>query len=146
MLTYLLEDLKRYSDTLEEKMHKYFLQVTKDVPDSYFKNKTVTLRNAKVSTINCYSYLNHEQITKLEQYVEDYLEEQENLNKLRWYLTRIFNLADCLKTAKECIPEHLHKYLTVIDFNGDKDVISLRDQALYDALEEAPLKNTILGL
>lgn len=146
MLTYLLEDLKSYSNVLEEKMYKYFLLVAKDVPGSYFKSKTITLKNSKVATVNCYSYLNHEQITTLEQYITEYTEELTSVDKLRWYLTRIFNLADCVNTAKVCIPDHLHKYLTVIDFNGDKDVSYLLDQELYAVLEEAPLKNTILGL
>lgn len=146
MITYLLEDLKRHSAALEEKLHKYFLTVTKDVPESYFKKSTVLLKNAKIAKNNSYDYLSHEQIITLEQYAQDYLEELENQNKLRWYLTRIFNMANNIHTAKECIPEHLHKHLTYIDFNGENDVASLKDQELYDALEEAPLKNTILGL
>jgi hypothetical protein len=76
--------------------------------------------------------------------IDNFIKEREDYEQLISYITKVLNEADGLATVKECIPEHLHKHLTLAFYFGDKLANDLKVDKYYEMLEEAPLKNVIL--
>jgi hypothetical protein len=143
---YILENVLKNSEELNKKVQNCFITLTKNKNDVYYFYKNKKFFTSLLRKVNLNSIVPSKDIDQLNTYIDDLLIEEENVNLLTWYVRRVLNLADSLSTAKVCIPEYLHKHLSDLTFNGEKDATFLYVKECYDSLEEAPLKNILLGI
>jgi len=120
-----------------------FFKLTNDQPEYFYIYKDVKLTSAS-NVIKELFTAPKEVLDDLNNSIYTYIIERDDYDQLKWYLKRLLNEADGLITVKECIPQHLHKHLTVAFYYGEKTSEELKIDKYYEMLEEAPLKNVIL--
>lgn len=147
LLNKIVEPLETAQDTLLSNIINRYESLTANNPNTYYRYKYLILPHSKaIKEGNSPLILSKEEMASLNAEIEFYIQEQTQVNQLICYLRRIFNNADSITTVKQCIPEYLHYLINIEIFTGPETVDSLKIVELYELLEEAPLKNTLLGV
>ena len=131
---------------LRDTAFKYFLKLSSNNLNFYYSYKGIDFKLVNTAYINLVTLLNEKELLSLEEQVEYLHKNLEELNVLKWYITRILNNADSLDTATKCIPSYVHKHIEFTYFLGKSTVDALYVEEYYSLLEEAPLHNVILGI
>jgi hypothetical protein len=141
-LNHLIKESSDNQDLLWNNLNKKF-EVIADIDEYYYAYKKIILPYMR--TFQRKEFVaDNETLCELNLAIDNFIKEREDYLQLTSYITKVLNEADGLATVKECIPEHLHKHLTLAFYFGDKLANDLKVDKYYEMLEEAPLKNVIL--
>jgi len=125
---------------------EYFIKINGNNNKVFYKYKDMQFKMHDTAHIPLQTLVTTEELSKLEEYMEMYYEVDKQRDRLKWYITRVLNKAFGYATAIQCIPKHLHKYISLIYFPGESNVDELYIEEYYKLLEEAPLNNVLLGI
>jgi hypothetical protein len=143
----LLEENSKNRNTLKERMETVFTEITKGIDNIYYQYNGVILPNSNAVTYkNKPLVLNEKDATYLNAAIDEYLNSVIDVDSVSWYIKSLLNLADSTETIKSCIPPHLHKHIPDMECLGTHSSDKLMSKHHYDLLEEASLKNTLLGI
>jgi hypothetical protein len=143
----LLEENSKNRNTLKERMETVFTEITKGIDNIYYQYNGVILPNSNAVTYkNKPLVLNEKDAVYLNATIDEYLNSAIDVDSVSWYIKSLLNLADSTETIKNCIPPHLHKHIPDMECLGTHSSDKLMSKHHYDLLEEASLKNTLLGI
>lgn len=74
-----------------------------------------------------------------------YVQSLDDVEKVKWYIKKIFMQAKNFEAAKVCVPKQHWKHLQNVEFNGD-GTVGILDNYCYDLLDQAQMNNVILGV
>jgi len=145
--TALLEENLKNKNTLKERMEIVFTEITKGIDNIYYQYNGVILPNSNAVTYkNKPLVLCEKDAIYLNATIDEYLNSANDVDSVSWYIKSLLNLAYSAEAIKNCIPPHLHKHIPDMEYFGTYSSDKLMSKHHYDLLEEASLKNTLLGI
>jgi hypothetical protein len=143
----LIQENLKNKDKLKDRMEIVFKEITKNIDNIYYQYNSVILPNSNSVTYkNKPLVLNEKDAVYLNAAIDEYRNSAIDVDSVSWYIKSLLNLADSTETIKSCIPPHLHKHIPDMECLGTHSSDKLMSKHHYDLLEEASLKNTLLGI
>ncbi len=132
----------------ETRLKYYYKQLTQYINPIIVKSKFITILSTGSTDRAKNTLLRNIKDSKeiVAVLADNYIDTNFNHAKVYNYYCKLLNELKSINEFKEAIPEYYHQYISYIELKGNKKLIDLKDQSIFELMEEIILGNLLLGI